>query len=159
MSSYTQYAVLDDGYNSNVGASTAATLGPTLIGTVSAGYSASASFNSKAIDLRNIQQFGALCSFLSGSTLAGTLALQVSDDKEAPNQGDNTVPNVSYANWLTLTASNVAGTQIVAAASVTSGAVNVPFEYSLPGHRWIRFVFTRNSGSGLVSFAYTLKST
>lgn len=156
MSSYTNYAVLDDGYNSNIGPSTI--LGPTKMGTISAGYAATGSFKSKPIDLRNMQQFGALCSFLTGSTLAGTLHLEVSDDRPASNQGNDITPDPTYANWLTLTDTNVQGTQIVAVVSVTSGAITVPFEYSLPGHCWLRFVFTQSSGSGLVSFAYTVKS-
>jgi len=161
---YSQYAVLDNGSvstNNGIGPSTI--LGPTLIGTPSDGYLVPAdyTFNSRPIDLGNVNHFGALCTFFTGSTLAGTLTLQVSDDDSGPTS--LTGPNTSYPcqpSWLTLTTSNVWGgsNQVVGSVSVTSGAVVVPFEYSQPGHRWLRFVWTASSGTGTVSFAYTLKS-
>lgn len=155
---FSNYAVLDDGYNNSIGSPASVPIGPSApFDGYNDGYQTSTSFTTKPIDLGQINQFGALCSFLTGSTLAGTLALQVCDDDPGPNAGNSGAPDVRFANWLTLTNANVSGSQIVAAATIVSGAVVVPFEYSLPGHRFIRFVFTRSSGTGVVSFAYTVK--
>lgn len=157
---YSQYAIYDDGSLTTVNAvGPTVTIGPTLIGTPSDGYVVGASFLSRPIDLGNTRHFGALCNFQTGSTLAGTLYLQVADDPSGPT--NLTGPNTSYPTvpgWLTLTDSNVQGTQIVAAVTVTSGAIVVPFEYNFPGHRWVRFGWTQSSGTGTLSIAYTIKS-
>lgn len=161
---YTQYAILDNGANTTTGTPTPVVIGPVLLGNnINDGYTFAAvadGYNvvSRAIDLGNISKFGALCSFLTGSTLTGTLTLQVCDDPSLPAT-DQDVPNPNVANWLTLTTANTwGGAQVVGSVAITSGAHIVPFEYNEPGHRWLRIVFTGTGGTGILSWAYTLKS-
>lgn len=145
---YSQYAVLDDGYHSTTGNPAPTILGPVL-GTTTVGYTVGASFNSKAIDLRNVQQFGTVVSFLSGSTVAGSLFLQVCDTPEAPD--NKASPSAAFANWITITA------PVTTVTPITSGASDTAFDYPLAGHRWIRVGFTYVSGSGVVRIPYTIK--
>lgn len=161
---YSQYAILDNGANTTNGTPTPVVIGPVLLGNnINDGYTFTSVTDgyvvtSRSIDLGNISKVGILCSFLTGSTLAGSLSLQVCDDPEAPGSNQD-FPNPAVANWLTLTAANTwGGSQVVAAVSVTSGAHVIPFEYNEPGHKWLRIVFTATSGSGTLSWAYTLKS-
>lgn len=146
---FSDYARLEDGYRAPIGPSTK--IGPEFSGTSpSLGYSVTKSFTSKPIDVGNIQQFGATCAFLSGSTLAGTLELQVCNNPNAPDGSQ--YPDTT-AEWVVITAPT---TSVV---SITSGAKNIVYDYPLIGARWIRFSFTYSSGSGLVSFPYTVKSS
>lgn len=148
----TEYFTLADGYGpgsspSNWVSGSATNVAPSNVKLLN--YTIAADGYTNWLDMRNVQQLGVLCSFLSGSTLAGTLVMQVSNDREAP---DNSAQPVASPNYINVTAPS---TTLV---TIVSGAQNVAYDYPLVGHRWVRLYLHVTSGTGAITFAYNLRS-
>lgn len=81
----------------------------------------------------------------------GTLKLQMSNDRgNTTNNGQaasGSTTNAGVTNWTDITGSSFA----VAAAG------NWGWDYTLPGFRWVRLVYTATSGTGSMSVTFQAK--
>lgn len=134
-----QFALSPSG-NSNDGVSP--NPGVYLDGTLAVG----AGFTSAPFSVSNLDAFSVQCSTPTGSTLVGSVALQVSDDQSG-NELDK-IPGVLLQNWVTLSFWDVAAGAQAVTKAIATGAGSVMLAERNCSYRWARLVFTFTSGTG-----------
>jgi hypothetical protein len=105
--------------------------------------------------VKDLDAFGIAFSTPAGSTLVGSIALQVSNDKSQREQ--NGVPDALLQNWVTLSFWDVAAGAQATTKAVASGAQALMLSERVCAYRWVRLVFTFTSGTGLAKIALQQK--
>jgi hypothetical protein len=121
--------------------------------TSSVAFNLGASTPGQIVDIRRIEHVSAFF-HITGSTVTGSLALQVSNDPGTNFETSGlrqTVGSASIQSWANLASyPNVSH-------SLGSGHNDYIFNQPTLGYRWLRANWTRSAGSGLMSGAFSLK--
>lgn len=115
-----------------------------------------ANMTSAPINVMNLDAYSVAFATPAGSTLVGSLALQVSNDQSG--QETTKTSDALLKNWQTLSFWDVgAGAQAVTKA-VASGAQALLLAEQACVYRWARLVFTFTSGTGLAVVRFQAKA-
>lgn len=116
-----------------------------------------ATFTTAAVFVGKLDAFSVSFATPAGSTLVGTLTLQVSND---PGNGvaKDGQGNSSLLNWQPLNFWDVGAGAQAASKAVASGAQTLILAEQHCTYRWMRLVFTFTSGSGVPTIAFQQKA-
>jgi hypothetical protein len=115
-----------------------------------------ATFKTVPVWVKDLDAFSIHFSTVGGSTLAGTITLQASNDrsnKEQTGQADAG----TVANWVAISLWDWAAGAQAANKAVVSGANQILIGDRVCGYRWLQLVFTFTSGSGSPKLTFQQK--
>lgn len=105
-----------------------------------------ATFKTVPVWTKDLDAFGIAFALGGGSTLAGTITLQVSNDRSQKEQTGQADLNV--ANWVPISFWDWGAGAQAASKAVVSGGQQFLLGDRVVGYRWVQLVFTFTSGSG-----------
>jgi hypothetical protein len=109
-----------------------------------------AAVNSRPIHVRDFDAFAIQISTQASSTLAGSFALQGSNDFDPANIDSAVLPTSTAVqfNWTTISFWDVGTGAQASTKAIVSGANSVMLAERACVYRWLQLVFSGGSGSG-----------